>query len=125
MQRQQRLPSEIRSFIRGLENVHCVLEDPAGARDFYARIFGPPQHRDGTWSEFKIPGFDFAVTAGSPPQLVITFKVERIGELAALLEEEFSRAFPVQHGSYGDFLEVSPAEGFALHFFEAKKRDSR
>lgn len=124
MQHQQPLPFEIISHIKGIENVHCVVDDPRKVRDFYAALFGEPAHTDGEWSEFKIAGFDFAVTAGDKRKFVITFKVERLAELHALLESRLSTRLTIQHGEYGDYVEVCPPDGYCLHFFEAKKRAS-
>lgn len=122
MEHRQQSQSEIVSHIKGLENVHCVLNDPDDARSFCAELFGPPAHTDGEWSEFKIAGLDFAVTKGESPKFVITFKADRLDELRKLLEQKLSATLPIEHGDYGDYIEVSPAEGFCLHFFEAKKR---
>lgn len=122
MQHQQQSQSEISAYVRGLDNVHCVLQDPSRARDFYANLFGPPQHTDGEWSEFKIAGFDFAVTAGERAKYVITLKVERLVQLHRLLEERMAEHLEIQHGDYGDYVEVCPSEGFCLHFFEARKK---
>lgn len=114
--------SEIACFIKGLENVHCVLENPQSVRDFYSRLFGPPGYTDGEWSELKIAGFDFAVTAGKTKKFVITFKAERLEELRPLLEAVMSLSLPVQRGDYGDYIEICPADGFCMHFSEAKPR---
>ena len=122
MQHPQPSQSEIVSHITGIENVHCVLTDPEQTREFYAELFGPPSHMDGDWSEFKISGFDFAVTRGENARFVITFKVKELGELRELLEEKLSTRLPIQHGDYGDYVEVCPEQGFCLHFFEAKER---
>lgn len=121
MPHQQPLPSEIVAHIKGIENVHCVVDDPREVRDFYASLFGAPAHIDGEWSEFKIAGFDFAVTAGEKRKFVITFKVERLAELCGLIEAKLSTRLTIQRGEYGDYVEVCPGEGFCLHFFEAKK----
>lgn len=122
MQHPRQSKSEIVSFIKGLENVHCALDDPGPARDFYSRLFGPPAHTDGEWSEFKVAGFDFAVTAEKRAKFVITFRAQRLEKLRRLLEARLSMHLSIQHGDYGDYLEVCPAEGFCLHFFEAKAR---
>lgn len=122
MEHRQPLQSEIFSHIEGLENVHCVLKDPGKARDLYSDLFGSPSHTDGDWSEFKISGFDFAVTAGKRPKFVMTFRVDGLNELRGLLEQKLSIALPVEHGDYGDYVEVCPEEGFCVHFFELRKR---
>lgn len=123
MQHPQPSQSEIISHIKGIENVHCVLPDPRKTLEFNTRLFGPPSHTDGDWSEFKISGFDFAVTRGESTKFVITFKVKGLGELCELLEERLAARLSIQHGDYGDYVEVCPGNGFCLHFFEAKKRD--
>ncbi len=121
MQHRQPLQSEIASYIRGVENVHCALPAPGKARELYEMLFGPPAHQDGEWSEFKISGFDFAVTLSENTRFVITFKVERLTELCVLLEESLSTTLAINHGDYGDYVEVCPGEGFCIHFFEARK----
>ena len=109
-------------YITGIENVHCVVSDAGKARDFYSQIFGSPQHEDGSWSEFKIAGLDIAVTGGNKNKFVITFTVEKLGELRAILESKIAGKLEIQHGDYGDYVEVCPNEGFCLHFFESKKK---
>ena len=122
MQHQPQLQSDILKFITGIENVHCAVNDAGNAREFYSKLFGPPQHEDGSWSEFKIAGLDIAVTVGSKPMFVITFTVEKLMELRSLLEERLSKKLQIQRGDYGDYLEVCPEEGFCLHFFEPKTK---
>lgn len=120
MEHRRPLQSDVLSYIKGLENVHCVLRDPGKAREFYTDLFGMPSHTDGAWSEFKISGFDFAVTSGDKPKFIITFKVERLDQLRELLEQKLSIALSLEHGDYGDYVEVCPGEGFCVHFFQSK-----
>ncbi len=122
MQYRQPSQSEIISHIKGLENVHCALEEPTPAKEFYASLFGAPAHVDGDWSEFKVSGFDFAVTYGKPKKFVITFKVEGLEELRSKLERLLSLPLVIKHGEYGNYVEVCPSDGFCLHFFESKKK---
>lgn len=110
------------SHIKGVENIHCVLDEPSPARVFYEELFGPPAHVDGDWSELKIAGFDFAVTSGNGQKFVITFKVQNLHGLRAKLEQKLSGGVEIQQGEYGDFVEVCPKDGFCIHFFEAKKK---
>lgn len=116
------MPSDILPYITGIENVHCELSNHLVAREFYAKLFGPPAHTDGDWSEFKPAGFDFAVTSGIHDKFVITFKVVHLEELRARLLELFTIDLETKHGDYGRYLELCPGEGFCIHFFEALPR---
>ena len=122
MPHRQQLQSEIISYIKGIENVHCVVSDPDKVGEFWAGLLGKPKHQDGAWSEFTIGGLDVAVTGGVTPKSVITFKVENLSALRSVLHDKGYPVTEIQHGEYGDFVEVSPDEGFAFHFFEPKKK---
>jgi hypothetical protein len=118
----QQLQSEIIPYIKGIENVHCVVGDSGKTRGFWTGLFGEPKHQDGTWSEFSIGGLDVAVTGGAAAKSVITIRVENLAGLHSLLKDKGYPVTGIQHGDYGDFAEVSPDEGFAFHFFEPKNK---
>ncbi len=120
MQHQPQLQSEIIKHITGVENVHCCVSDPEKTREFYSALFGLPQHEDAPWSEFKVGGLDIAVTYGTKPKFVVTFRVDKLAELRNLLASALSAKIDIQNGEYGDYVEVCPDEGFCIHFFEPK-----
>lgn len=112
MQRQRQLQSDIIKYITGVENVHCFVSDPEKARKLYSLLFGPPQHEDGSWSEFKVGGLDVAVTLGARPKFVITFTVEKLVDLQSLLASKLSAGLEIRHGDHGDYIEVCPKKAF-------------
>lgn len=116
------LQSDIRKFITGVENVHCTFPDPDRAKDSLTSLFGPAEHVDGSWTEFKVAGLDVAVTSASETKFVITFTVERLEELRDVLIERKLAEPQLQTGDYGNFIEISPEKGFFIHFFEPKKK---
>ncbi len=118
----QQLQSEIARYIKGIENVHCVVSDPGRVKDFWTGLFGDPRHQDGPWSEFLIGGLEMAVTGGASARSVVTFRVENLAGLHSILKGSGFPVTDIQHGEYGDFAEVSPEEGFVFHFFEPKKK---
>ncbi len=122
MEPQPPSPSDILTHIKGVENVHCVLPESESARHLYRKLFGPPAHTDGDWTEFKPGGFELAVTSGHSQKFVITFKTDRLDELRPKLETLLSRELEILHGDYGDYLEVCPDQGFCIHFFESHAR---
>ncbi len=122
MQHLRQLQSEIARHIKGVENVHSAVANPDRLAEFYAALFGSPKHQDGTWSEFEVADLDIAVTAGSSGRSVITFRVEDLPSLHSLLEGGGFPVTGIQRGEYGDYVELSPGEGFVFHFFEPKKK---
>ena len=120
MQHQQQLQSEILKHIIAVENVHCSVSDPGKTRELYSLLFGTPKHEDGSWSEFNVAGLDIAITHGTEPRFVITFRIDELAQFRELLASLLSAEPEIRHGDYGDYIEVCPDEGYCIHFFDPK-----